>query len=101
MRAMGSARAVKCAEENLPEGVYAQVLDASDYVRPLGDVRRSLSEAGKRVLDAAARMGYFETPREAALEDVVDEVGLARDSVADHLREISAKVLGPLGRDRP
>lgn len=93
-RIIGNGQAIQCAATNAPSGVWAEIVDSGDYARPVRDVLGSLTDRQREVLDAAVRVGYFDSPREATLDDVAEEVGLAVPTVSEHLRKVSAKVFG-------
>ena len=41
----------------------------------------------------ALRTGYFETPSEASLDDLADELGITRQVLSDRIRRANQKVL--------
>lgn len=45
-----------------------------------------LTDAQREALTVAYERGYFDSPREATLEVVADELGISRQAVADRLR---------------
>lgn len=61
----------------------------TDAERP---VAASLSARQREALEAAQRLGYYETPREATHGDVASELGCAPQTAGDHLRKAEAKL---------
>lgn len=49
-----------------------------------------LTEAQREVLETAFRMGYFEEPRRASLEDIAAELGVSSSAVGGRLRRATA-----------
>lgn len=46
----------------------------------------SLTDSQWETLMTAYRMGYFEVPRNASLEDVADELGVTHQSTSERMR---------------
>ncbi|WP_425603073.1 helix-turn-helix domain-containing protein [Halosolutus gelatinilyticus] len=44
----------------------------------------------------AVETGYYRSPRETSLEDVVDAVGIAPSTASEHLRKIESRVFSAL-----
>jgi predicted DNA binding protein len=53
-----------------------------------------LTEKQADALTTAWRAGYFETPRRATLDDVADELGIAKQSAAQLLRRAHHRLVG-------
>jgi DNA-binding CsgD family transcriptional regulator len=81
-------------------GLLAQLPDRVDTtVERVGDYDRGpraaspLTDRQREVVAVAADLGYYEVPREATLEDVAAELGLAASTVSDHLRKAEAALV--------
>jgi hypothetical protein len=55
--------------------------------------RFGLSQEQREALVLALREGYFETPSDAALDDLADELGITRQSLSNRIRRANEKVL--------
>lgn len=53
----------------------------------------SLTDRQREVVAVATDLGYYDVPREATLEAVADELGVAASTVSDHLRKAEAAVM--------
>lgn len=76
------------ADELEAAGAEFDVTSVSQSVEP-----SLLTPRQHRVLDAAVRGGYFETPRGCSLETVAAEVGVAKSTCSETLRRAEAAVL--------
>jgi AcrR family transcriptional regulator len=81
-------------------GLLAQLPDRVDTtVERVGDYDRgpragpTLTDRQREVVSVAADLGYYDVPREATLDDVAAELGLAASTVSDHLRKAEAAVM--------
>lgn len=90
---VGDRADLKALFSELPDRVEAAVERVGEY-----DRRRSranpLTDRQREVLDAAVDLGYYEVPREATLDEVAAELGVAASTVSDHLRKAESAVLG-------
>ena len=55
--------------------------------------RFDLSQEQREALLLALRKGYFETPSEASLDDLADELGITRQALSNRIRRANEKVL--------
>lgn len=55
--------------------------------------RFGLSQEQREALVLALQRGYFETPSEASLEDIADELGITRQAISDRLRRGNERIL--------
>lgn len=53
----------------------------------------SFSERQRTVVNTALEMGYYELPREATLEEIADEAGVAKTTVSQHLRKAENELI--------
>lgn len=51
-----------------------------------GDQPTELTDAQREALLLAHKRGYYDTPREATLEEIADELGISRQALASRLR---------------
>ena len=73
-----------------------EVVDTGDYEPGEGALTRLLTRRQQEVLEAAVDAGYYGTPREATLDDVAAEVGIAPATAGEHLRKVEARVFEAL-----
>lgn len=85
---------------DLPAGVDETVerVGGSDPRRSPG---AALTERQREVLEAAVALGYYDVPREATLEAVAAELGIAGSTVSAHLRKAEAAVVREAVSGRP
>lgn len=57
------------------------------------DSCRALTETERRTLVVAVEHGYFETPRQASLEDLAAEFGISKTAVSMNLRRAERKLV--------
>ena len=79
----------------LPDGVNATVERVGEYDRRRSP-ERPLTDRQREVLDTAVELGYYEVPREATLDEVAADLGVAASTVSDHLRKAESAVLADL-----
>ena len=54
---------------------------------------QSIPSRQRQLLNAAMEEGYYEMPREITLEDLADEVGVAKTTASQHLRKAEQRVM--------
>jgi len=90
---VGPAAELSAAVEDVPDSLSPEVL----WIRSYGEASfRSagvLTDRQREVVAAALEAGYYEEPREATVEGVADEVGVAPSTAAEHLRKAEATVM--------
>jgi hypothetical protein len=92
---VGDADDLRQLLEQLPGTVDTTVEHVGDYDRRLGR-DAPLTDRQRDVVAAAVDLGYYDVPREATLDDVAAELGVASSTVSDHLRKAEAAVMGAL-----
>ncbi|MDZ7688908.1 MAG: helix-turn-helix domain-containing protein [Halobacteriales archaeon] len=63
-----------------------------EYVRDL-ESEKVLTEKQREVAEKAREMGYYDTPREASLSEVADELGVAKSTCSEILHRAEEKVM--------
>lgn len=53
----------------------------------------SLTEKQREAVAAAVKMGYYETPRTASLEDLSDKLGVTRSAMSQRLNAVESKLI--------
>lgn len=90
-------------EEGLPAGVslgVERIGDVNHWRRPEYSVT-DLPFKQRQALETAQRMGYYETPRQATLEDLADALGLPLTTLRYRLRRAEAWALDHVMADAP
>lgn len=64
-----------------------------EYVRGVEDDGEFLTEKQREVVEVAHELGYYDTPREASLSDVADELGVAKSTCSEMLHRAEGKVM--------
>lgn len=70
-----------CQENDIPIDITAV-----HALLPIGGEGYELTEAQREALELAYERGYFNTPREATLEDVATELGITQQSLSSRLK---------------
>jgi hypothetical protein len=93
---LGTGRAIGRAAADLPEPVRLRLERMGEYEPGSGaaDLPAELTDRQREVLDAAVRMGYYETPRETTHREVAAELGVAVGTVTEHLQRVESRVIG-------
>jgi len=69
-----------------------------EYVRDFEEEDSLLTDKQREVVEVADELGYYDTPREASLSDVADELGVAKSTCSEMLHRAEGKVMsGYLG----
>lgn len=71
-----------------------ELVSMGPYAPDAEGVFADLTDRQAEVLETAIRMGYYETPREATLEEIAGELGIDHGTVGRHIRAIESKVFG-------
>lgn len=53
----------------------------------------SFSERQRKIVHTAIEMGYYERPRGATLQEIADEIGIAKTTVSQHLRKAEERTM--------
>nr|WP_321576104.1 helix-turn-helix domain-containing protein [Halosolutus gelatinilyticus] len=73
-----------------------EVVEIGDYEPERASLVSSLTTRQRKVIEVAVETGYYRSPRETSLEDVVDAVGIAPSTASEHLRKIESRVFSAL-----
>ena len=76
----------------LPDDVEVELVSTGPYSPEAEGVFADLTDRQREILETALRFGYYETPREATLEDLAPELGVEAGTVGKHLRAVESKV---------
>lgn len=101
LRLVGPNDALQEMLERVPDGIEAEIKRVGRGTHPGSDPVAALTSTQRRVLVTATRLGYYDEPRSATLEDIAAELDLASGTVAEHVRKAEAALvdhaLGDLG----
>ena len=95
---VGTGEAFARAEPMGTDAFEAAVAETGEYHPEVGDLFAALTARQQEVLEAAVRLGYYENPRSATLDDVADRVHAAPSTVGEHLRKIESRVFSQFVR---
>lgn len=90
---IGEEPALGEALEAISEIVNIHLEKTGTYRPGVRDLGATLTDRQHQILTVAVDQGYYEVPRQSALEDVAAEMDLSRATVGEHLQKIEAKVL--------
>jgi predicted DNA binding protein len=90
---IGTADVLQTTLDTLPGAVDVRV----DEIRPFPSAHvnptTALSERQQETIETALELGYYDTPRAATHEDIADELGLAPNTVSEHLQKGEAALV--------
>ncbi|MFP8958066.1 helix-turn-helix domain-containing protein [Natrialbaceae archaeon A-CW3] len=75
------------------ETTLFDLLENADSARRLLDGCRSLTETERKTFETASQFGYYETPREATLDDLAAHFDVSKTAVSMNLRRSERKLL--------
>ena len=78
-----------CQENDIPIAITAV-----HAMLPIQGEGYELTEAQREALVLAYERGYFDTPREASLEEIADELGITQQSLSSRLRRGHRRLIG-------
>lgn len=93
---VGTESTIQDAVEGVPEGVGVTVEAVGTGPVARDDIVGGLSPKQREAVRAALRVGYYDVPREATMEDVAGELGRATATASEHLRKAEARVFAAL-----
>lgn len=73
---------------------YHTLLHNTDIATSIVSGCRELSEVERRTLETAVSNGYFETPRDATLSTLAEQLDVSKTAVSKNLRRGERKLLG-------
>lgn len=90
---VGEPADLQRALESVPDGITADVKRVGEYERSLGSVAPELTQRQRQALRIARDEGYYAVPREASVENVAEELGVAPGTAAEHLQKAESRVI--------
>lgn len=84
---------------------FAEQLDAFgmsydvEYIYQTRAGEALLTDRQRRLLEAAVRAGYYDTPRECTLTELADREGIAKSTASECLHRAESKVVRQFARD--
>jgi predicted DNA binding protein len=78
-----------CQENDIPIEITAV-----HAMLPIQGEGYELTETQREALVLAYERGYFDTPREASLEEIADDIGLTQQSLSSRLRRGQRRLIG-------
>jgi len=78
-----------CQENDIPIAITAV-----HAMLPIQGEGYELTETQREALVLAYERGYFDTPREASLEEIADELGITQQSLSSRLRRGHRRLIG-------
>lgn len=75
-----------------PAAVEIELESTGPYHPEAGGAFADLTDRQREVLGTAVRLGYYENPRQATLDDLASELGVRAGTVGKHLRNVESKV---------
>lgn len=93
---IGTDGAIQAAVDGVPEGVDVSVEAVGTGPVGTDDILRSLSPMQREAVVAALRVGYYEVPRTATIDDVAGELDRATATAAEHLQKAESRVMTAL-----
>ena len=89
-----TADVLQQALDEAPPEIEAEIRSIGRYTAGRMDAASALSERQTEAATAAVDLGYYETPREATVADVADQLNCAPGTAAEHLRKAEATLVG-------
>lgn len=77
----------------LPDGFDVDVEEVGQFDRRHGTLAGALTDRQYEAIEAATRLGYYRTPREASLAAVAEELDCAPSTASNHLQKAEAAVM--------
>jgi hypothetical protein len=89
----GEQDALQGLVANLPDHLSVSVDRLGEYDAYRESQVTALTDRQEEVLEVARERGYYETPRQASVRDVAEEVGCSKSTAANHLRKAEARLV--------
>ncbi|QCS43285.1 helix-turn-helix domain-containing protein [Natrinema versiforme] len=90
---VGEADALRTALATVPDGIDVAVERVGEYDTARETVDAALTSRQREAITTALATGYYETPREATIEDVAAELECARSTAAEHLQKAESRII--------
>lgn len=68
----------------------------ADYLK-LSTIASQLSPRQVELFSLACRKGFYENPKSITLQELADQTGIAKSTLAEHLRKVESKIMPVLG----
>ncbi|MFH5800903.1 helix-turn-helix domain-containing protein [Haladaptatus sp. CMAA 1911] len=94
---IGESRPLKRALAVLSNSFDVRLEETGEYHPGTTDLISLLTDRQREILRIAIELGYYETPRQASLRDIANEVELSVATVGEHLQKVEAKILRRVG----
>jgi predicted DNA binding protein len=90
---IGSPDVLQRTLDTLPETIDVHVDEIHQFPSATVNPTTTLSERQQETIETALALGYYDTPRAATHEDIADELGLAPNTVSEHLQKGEATLI--------
>lgn len=90
---IGSPEILRDTLQRVPDGIDISVERVGEYDTARQTIDAALTSRQREVVLAAMSVGYYETPREATIDDVAAELDCARSTAAEHLQKAEARIV--------
>lgn len=90
---IGPNAALREMVDRLPGGMDAEIRRLTTGGATRMSASEELTVRQRRVIATAVRVGYYDEPRDATLEDVAAQLDLATGTVAEHMRKAEAALV--------
>jgi predicted DNA binding protein len=90
---IGSPDVLQTTLDTVPEAVDVRVEEIRQFPSASVNPTTALSERQQETIETALELGYYDTPRAATHEDIADELGLAPNTVSEHLQKGEAALV--------
>jgi predicted DNA binding protein len=90
---IGSPDVLQTTIDTTPETIDVQVEEIHQFPSATVNPTTTLSERQQETIETALALGYYDTPRAATHEDIADELGLAPNTVSEHLQKGEAALV--------
>lgn len=90
---VGDMEMFQAARMDMPESVETEIEAVGQYIPEKQRVLSRLTDRQHATLRVAAEMGYYEEPRQVTYRDIAEEMGVAPETVGEHLRKAEATLV--------
>lgn len=64
-----------------------------EYIRDVESGENFLTDKQREIVEAARKLGYYDTPRETSLSEIADEFGIAKSTCSEILHRAEGKIM--------
>jgi predicted DNA binding protein len=90
---IGSPDVLQTTLDTTPDTVDVRVDEIRQFPSARVNPTTPLSERQQETIETALDLGYYDTPRAATHDDIADELGLAPNTVSEHLQKGEATLV--------